>query len=263
MSQVQTILPAVNEAAAIALEYFRRTSLSVGRKGDGSVVTEADIAVDRVLVPALEAVFPEATVVSEERPVSVAGASERLILLDPIDGTTAFASGVPGFCISVGIVDNGVPVAGIVSAPAWGTTWYCDLDATSPVYRNGEPMAPRDSARRLDSSSTALVDSKLHRRLEIDGFPGRCRSFGSTALHLCLVADSARFSVAHSGRVYPWDIAGAHAIATRRGLKLENLSGEPFCYSAVLPASRLPDDILLGTANDTSQFRAFLKRRGQ
>ena len=258
---IYQILPAIQEASDVALSYFRRADLRGRRKQDGSLVTEADTAVDALLVPVLERAYPGATIISEERQ-SVAKKMDGLtILLDPIDGTSAFASGVPGFCISVGFLLQGRPVAGVVAAPAWGTTWHCDFDTTSPAMRNDCPVDLVDNYRPFDSRSTALVDSKLHRRWSLTGFPGRCRSFGSTALHLCLVAGSANFSVAHTGRVHPWDLAGAHAILHRVGMSMVTVDGEPIAYEAFMPDGVVPADVLAGHLEQVTAFRSYLAPR--
>ena len=261
MKSLRCILPAVEEASRIALQFFRKASIGTAWKPDGSLVTDADLAVDELLIPAILSEYPTANVVSEERQIGQFSPDGATILVDPIDGTSAFASGIPGFCISVGVVMNGQPVAGVVAAPAWGITWICDFDPDSPVLRGGLPLSRATSLRPFDRQTTVLVDSKLHHRYDLGTYAGRCRSFGSTALHLCLVADNEAFSVAHTGRVYPWDVAGAHAIATRVGLKAELVSGGPMMYDSCLPDQRLPDDILLGHPNHIEAFRAYMRQR--
>jgi fructose-1,6-bisphosphatase/inositol monophosphatase family enzyme len=255
------IIPVVDEAAVLAMSYFRRSNLREERKVDGSLVTEADTAVDELLVPALMSEFPMAEVISEERCPVVGETKRYSILIDPIDGTSAYASGVPGFCISIGVLEYGRPVAGLVAAPAWGATWMCDFDPDTPLLRNGRPLQRASSFTHFDHRTTALVDSKMHRNWTITGFPGRCRSFGSTALHLCLVADSPLFSVAHTGRVHPWDLAGAHAILERAGLTICKVDGAPIDYAAFLPNGIVSSDVLAGHEQHIAAFRSCLSSR--
>jgi len=261
MDSIHPIVPVVQEAAALALRYFRRADLRGEHKPDGSLVTEADKAIDGLLVPALEALCPSAAIVSEERKPIRSQGQRYTILVDPIDGTSAYASGVPGFCISVGVLDHGKPVAGIVSAPAWGMTWMCDVDPESPLLCDGEPVKRQTTAATFDRRTTALVDSKLHRNWSVDAFPGRCRSFGSTALHLSLLAGSASFAIAHTGRVHAWDLAGAHALLERAGLLVRTVQGAPIDYESFLPDGVVQADVLAGHPEHIEAFRACLSER--
>src|SRR5262249_39192061 len=115
------------EAGALALEHFNpggRTSARVVTKPGGSPVTDADLAADSLLRCRLRAALPDAGWLSEETVDDFERLSRRsLIIVDPIDGTRAFVIGDPRWCVSVALVVDGRPVAGVVHAPALGETY--------------------------------------------------------------------------------------------------------------------------------------------
>ncbi len=114
---------AVRSAGALALGFFRpgeKTSAAISHKDGGSPVTEADHLVDRFLKQRLEALLPEAGWLSEETEDSAARLTKKLILVvDPIDGTRAFARGDSTWAVAVALVQEGRPLIGIVHARLW------------------------------------------------------------------------------------------------------------------------------------------------
>jgi myo-inositol-1(or 4)-monophosphatase len=213
------LLPAVAEAGELAYRYYRRRDLRVHLKADRSVVTEADRAVEALL-------------------------------------RTAFASGTPGWAISIGVLNAALqPVAGIVSAPGWQSLFVADIDPRSPAMLNARPLpsvvVPNEGT--LDANTTILIDSnlidsKLLQTHYMRGFPGKCRSFGSTALHLCLVAQHTGIVFAHACLVYAWDVVAAHAIAARVGLTVQYLDGTPLVYQDLLPDKPSRSQVVAGRA---------------
>jgi 3'(2'), 5'-bisphosphate nucleotidase len=115
----------VEEAAGIILPLWR-TGLSVDKKTDDSPVTEADRRGEALIVERLAKAFPGVPVVAEENcsaegvPLDVA---RRFFLVDPLDGTKAFVRGEAHFTVNIGLIEDGLPVAGAVCAPASGEVW--------------------------------------------------------------------------------------------------------------------------------------------
>jgi myo-inositol-1(or 4)-monophosphatase len=215
------------------------------------MVTRADTAVEDLLRQAIHACFPESNILGEEGTLAYDVARPYTFVIDPIDGTAAFVSGTPGWCICVGVLDQHCqPVAGIVSAPCWDSLFVADFDAPQPATHNDMALARVDaaSAEVLDDNSTILIDSKLFRTHQLRRFPGKCRCFGSAALHICLVAQQTGFVLAHSGPVYIWDIAAAHAIARRVGLTVQYMDGQPLTYQALLSGQPTPAHVVAGGA---------------
>ena len=119
-----------DEADAIAMKYFRSEGLETERKGDGTVVTLADKAVEEMaLKKVAESGLPMDVMgeeTSKEIPKEPARGGRARMIIDPIDGTEEFSRGIPTFGTLIGIEEDGEIVAGIVSAPALsqGTRWW-------------------------------------------------------------------------------------------------------------------------------------------
>lgn len=250
ITTIRTLLPAIIEAGALACQYYRREeSLRTRLKTDDTVVTEADSAVEILLRQAITANFSQINLLGEEGEKTYDASRPYTFVIDPIDGTAAFASGTPGWAICVGVLDHTLhPVAGIVHAPRWDSLFVADIDPNSPATHNGIPLPKTEAPglRAIERNTTILVDSKLFQTHRLQGFPGKCRCFGSTALHVCLVTQQTGMVLAHSCPVYVWDIAAAHAIARRVGLTMRYLDGRPIIYQALLPAQPTPNHVVAG-----------------
>src|SRR3990167_5138123 len=120
-------LARITEEAATIILPFWRTELAVAQKADESPVTEADRAGERLILQRLAEAFPDVTVISEEHASEFGtpdAVGSRFFLVDPVDGTKAFVRGDPNFTVNIGLIENGRPVAGAVTAPASDETWF-------------------------------------------------------------------------------------------------------------------------------------------
>src|SRR6185295_13591411 len=120
---IEPLTELVARAGAAILAVDRRTMIS-REKADGSPVTEADLAADRVLAEGLARLVPDVPSLSEERShltkLSTAGS---FFLIDPLDGTKEFLAGRDEFTVNLALVTDGVPLLGIISAPPLGLIW--------------------------------------------------------------------------------------------------------------------------------------------
>lgn len=220
------------KAGEIALAYFRpgeRTAAGVSYKSGGSPVTEADFAVDRFLFDNLHDLAPDAGWLSEE----TADTDQRLkcaslIVVDPIDGTLAFARGDNRWAVSIALVENGRPVAGVVHAPALGQTF---VGATGlGAFLNGAAI--------LVSTRQRLDGARIVAPRGLSGFFQRS-AYGfdlaprtpSLALRLADIAYG-RYDLAIAApESRDWDIAAADVILTEAGGVLAELEGAPLTYN--------------------------------
>jgi myo-inositol-1(or 4)-monophosphatase len=109
---------AVREAGAVLLDYFRRPLVVEFKdKGQQSPVTEADRRSEDLLRAALTRAFPAHSIVGEEGEDVVNAGADYVWFLDPLDGTSNFAAGLPAFAISMGLCFRGVPVLGVIAVP--------------------------------------------------------------------------------------------------------------------------------------------------
>ena len=235
-------------SAEIAAGYFRNSRLKSWLKQGGSIVTEADQKVQEYIVGELRRRFPDAGIIGEESYAFTPDDFDRhadkdWFAVDPIDGTTSFAHGLPGWCISIGMIRNGAAYAGVVYSPPWQELYLADGRSGTATF-NDQVLPPLRDPHTIDRSTAMVCDSKLLQMLTSD-YPGKIRSYGSTALHFCLAARGV-VDFAQSNRVHVWDIAAAAAIGRAVDMKFSFLSGRPVEFTPLLNADRVPEPIFAG-----------------
>jgi myo-inositol-1(or 4)-monophosphatase len=226
------------EAGVLALGHFRRVTPE--RKADRTLVTQADREVEAFVVPRLGALFPEAAITSEEG-ATRAGNGRWRIVLDPIDGTAAFVAGLPTWCVSIGVLDGGRAVAGVIHVPCAGETYA----AVEGVAWWNDVRLPRLSSAPPDGDAFVCVHAKAHLRHRLS-YRGKVRSLGSSAYHAALVARGAA-EAALLGRVYVWDLAAAAALLDAVGGALRYVSGAPVDLARLETGERAPEDVVAGS----------------
>ncbi|MEC9312182.1 MAG: inositol monophosphatase family protein, partial [Pseudomonadota bacterium] len=106
------------EAGDKIMEIYNSDDFEVKTKSDASPVTEADEAADALISAGLRAAFPDVTLVTEEQAATHAETATTFLIVDPLDGTKEFVNRRGDFTVNIGWVENGVPVRGVVYAPA-------------------------------------------------------------------------------------------------------------------------------------------------
>lgn len=218
----------------IALKHFRHKP-KVWDKGDGQgPVTEADLAIDRMLHERLLAARPGYGWLSEESAdePSRLGAG-RVFILDPIDGTRAFIAGEKSWSHSLAIAEAGRVIAGVVHLPALERTYAATIGGGATL--NGRPLAV--SARDEIEGATLLASAaQLDPAHWAGKVPKMERHFRpSLAYRLCLVAEG-RFDAMLTFRdTWEWDVAAGNLIATEAGARVTSADGRPLTYNAARP----------------------------
>src|ERR1700704_4646143 len=120
---IEPLTERVARAGSAILPVNRRTMTTDG-KADGSPVTEADLAADRVIAEGLARLLPEVQTLSEERThLAKLPTASSFFLIDPLDGTKEFVAGRSEFTVNLALVTDGAPLLGSVGAPALGLIW--------------------------------------------------------------------------------------------------------------------------------------------
>ncbi len=216
-SQLEVI---VRRAGAIQLEM--RPRLEVSRKRDGTVVTQADVAVERFLSTELLALTPGAKFLGEERALPEIEPHDRVWVVDPIDGTDAYRHGLAYFGASVAFVhDDQLELAAFFN-PFLNEMYLARRGHGATL--NGRPLVVRETVE-IDENEFALGPSDFHRYYRLD-LPVKIRSLGSTAEHLALVADG-RAGCAF-GYAHIWDIAAGVLLVREAGGLFRFLDGSEF-----------------------------------
>jgi 3'(2'), 5'-bisphosphate nucleotidase len=237
--RARAAIEAVRAADAVVLEVYAG-DFAVDRKDDSSPVTEADRRAEAVIVDMLARLTPGVPIVAEE--AHAAGQHSAAVpcfwLVDPLDGTKEFVSRNGEFTVNVALVENGVPVVGVVSAPAQGRLWVGVMgDGVTGDGAWVEDAAGRRDirCRSVPVEGMTVVASRSHGDAQaLDAYlHGRkvaaLRSAGSS-LKLCLVASGEADLYPRFGRTMEWDIAAGHAVVAAAGGCVTDLRGEPLRY---------------------------------
>jgi myo-inositol-1(or 4)-monophosphatase len=216
---------AVTAAGALALEHFGSGS-DHWHKAPGQVVTETDLAIDRLLHDILIGARPEDGWLSEERADDGSRHRRRRVwMVDPIDGTRAFADGAPEFAISIALVVEGRPVLGAVFNPATREHFEAERDGGARLNGAALRISERRELRgaRLLSSRTEMRGRNWPQLIPEAEFT----TMGSLAYKLALVA-AGRFDGLVSLRAsHDWDLAAAALLIGEAGGRISGADGGP------------------------------------
>jgi 3'(2'), 5'-bisphosphate nucleotidase len=214
------------EAGDRIMEVYASDDFDVRAKSDASPVTEADEKADALISAGLRAAFPGVALVTEEQAASHGQEVSTFLIVDPLDGTKEFVQRRGDFTVNIAYVENGVPLRGVVYAPAIGRLFYTLADGRS-VEETGafdkEAMGPTValSVSVPDNRALMVVASKSHRDQATDDYIARyavrdMTSAGSS-LKFCLVATGEADLYPRLGRTMEWDTAAGDAVLRGAG----------------------------------------------
>ncbi|TDX26960.1 3'(2'),5'-bisphosphate nucleotidase [Modicisalibacter xianhensis] len=226
--RLDAIRAGIESAGREVVTIYRR-DFDIQTKTDDSPLTEADMASHHALVDLLKIQTPEIPVLSEESgeiPYTTRGSWARYWLIDPLDGTKEFIKKSGEFTLNAALIENGVPVIGIVHAPALdngGTTWWGQVgEGAWKQVRGEEPQAIR--VRALpdpEHEPWKVVGSRSHGAAEFEAFcadlPNNERVSMGSSLKLCLVAEGEADLYPRLAPTCEWDTAAAQAVVTAAG----------------------------------------------
>jgi myo-inositol-1(or 4)-monophosphatase len=211
----------VKEAGALAHSYFRRLeTLTVKNKGPQDVVSEADLNVEILIRDRLKARFPEDGFLGEETGRSEVETGAGMWVVDPIDGTQPFISGMSAWCVSIAFVLNGIVEMGFVYAPAREELFVGKRNAVATL--NGHPISVSKAASFADGILGIGYSSRLAPEVFLEMFGrvlharGTFYREGSGALTLCYVACGRLIGYVEQ-HINSWDCLGAVAVIEASG----------------------------------------------
>lgn len=228
LAQLQTVMRRLAlEAGAAIMQIHGRADLGVAAKPDASPVTDADHAADALISAGLHAAFPSVQLVTEEDTTSHVAARGDFLIVDPLDGTREFVRRQGDFTVNIAFVRGGVPLAGVIFAPARRRLFYTTADGHA-VEETGplNPAGPPGALRRLRVSAPhagglAIVASRSHRDAATEAYMARfdvaeVRAAGSS-LKFALVAAGEADLYPRFGPTMEWDTAAGDAILRAAG----------------------------------------------
>ena len=234
-AELGRVLADIVEAAGREILPLWRSGLQVDRKADESPVTEADRRGEALILQELARRFPGVPVVSEEDASEFGTPDQigpRFFLVDPVDGTKAFVRGDTHFTVNIGLIENGHPVAGAVTAPAQARTWFTAPDGCRRrAY--GDEAGERVTVRPWPAEPVCLISHTMG-PAEAEALK---RQYGSahtlamdSSIKLCMIAEGTADIYPRHGPTMEWDIAAAHAVLVAAGGSVAQPDGSPFLY---------------------------------
>jgi 3'(2'), 5'-bisphosphate nucleotidase len=253
MESLDTLSAQVSELARQAgkkIMRFYDGGAAVTWKKDASPLTAADQASHDFLVQSLKSLMPEAALISEESEEAMNGSVDTCRsswLVDPLDGTKEFLKRTNEFTVNVALMEAGLPVLGVVHAPALSLTYYGGRNFGSWRQLDDEPPIPI-STRCADFSELAVVASKDHAGPLVSAMLARLtrpqlQSMGSS-LKFCLVAEGKADVYLRDLPTMEWDTAAAQCIVEAAGGGVYLLDGQPLRYGK--PGLKNPAIITVG-----------------
>jgi 3'(2'), 5'-bisphosphate nucleotidase len=251
-SELLEPMTAISVAAAAAIAGARTTG-GVRRKADGSPVTAADEAAEESIRDGLMRLAPDLPIISEEHAAGAAPQikGESYFVVDPLDGTREFIAGRDEYTINIAIVVDGMPMLGIIVAPALGSIWRAivgqgaerlefsaqQTSAPQPIRTRSRPEAElivMVSRSHLDERTEAYLKNLPHTRLM------RCGS----SLKFCRLAEGTADHYPRLGPTRDWDIAAGHALLVAAGGSVIDPDGAALTYGT--PDLRIPSFLAWG-----------------
>jgi 3'(2'), 5'-bisphosphate nucleotidase len=220
--------------AGAAILAVNRSAMRIDGKFDGSPVTEADLAADRIIAEGITRLAPQVPMLSEERVDQAAQPHYEgsFFLIDPLDGTKEFIAGRSEFTVNLALVTNGTPLLGIIGAPALGLIWrgligrgaerlslgeksVAEPIHTRPLPKPGKPWIAAVSRSHGDSRTDAFVVAR----------PGAIREAIGSAVKFARIAEGKADIYPRLAPTSQWDVAAGHAIVTAAGGRVTDRRG--------------------------------------
>ena len=242
---------AAAEAAGAIIRGYFRAGVAVDAKDDESPVTIADREAEAAIRGVLRRRFPEFGLIGEEMPPDRAEARHAWVI-DPIDGTRAFITGRPSFCTLIALLEDGVPVLGLIDQPVTGERWI-GLRGEGTRFRG--PLGGGPGTRRagsLDAADLSCTSPDMHDPDRLARFralakAARRTSWGGDAYAYGLLALGQIDIIAESS-MKPWDWAALVPVIGEAGGCVTDWQGRPLTLTGDGTVLALGDPTLLADA---------------
>lgn len=230
------ILKIAKNAGDIILEIYN-SNIDVQYKDDNSPVTDADIAANEYIVKSLKKLTPEINIVTEEESTHIDNKllEDKLFwLIDPLDGTKSFIKKTGEFTVNIALINNKIPVGGVVYVPVKDITYFVDEDGKA-YKKEGDNNKANINVRKIPKAGAIVVASLSHRTQETDDFINNIEKVdkiipAASSLKFCLVAEGKADIYPRFGRTMEWDTGAGHAVLSAAGGKVINPDGSDFTY---------------------------------
>ncbi|HUR89855.1 MAG TPA: 3'(2'),5'-bisphosphate nucleotidase CysQ [Ramlibacter sp.] len=238
-TQLQTLCEIALAAGREVMEVYG-TDFSHVQKDDNSPLTQADLRSDKVIRDGLERAFAGVFILSEESSPQASGSHERFFLVDPLDGTKEFLKRNDEFTVNIALVEGGVPIAGVVYAPALAELYFGAQGQGAWKSKEGAaPVQLRTNAPRA-AAPLRVIGSRSHGGEELARWLQQLvveHTFvaAGSSLKFCRLAEGAADVYPRLGPTSQWDTAAAQAVLECAGGAVLEASGADLRYGLQRP----------------------------
>jgi len=228
---IEQVADAAREAGRLIESIRARGDIRTEAKADRSLVSEADRAADALLHQRLLALAPAGWLSEETKDAPARLDEARLWVVDPLDGTKEFLTGLPEFVVAIALVEQGEPVLGVVHNPATGETFAGERGAGA--WCDGRRLA-------VAEGDAMLISRTEERAGEFAPFGSawRCTATGSIQYKLALVAQGRAALTLSRGPKHEWDVCAGELLVREAGGVATDLFGAPLRYNQPFPKVR-------------------------
>jgi 3'(2'),5'-bisphosphate nucleotidase len=238
MGEASPLLEAARTAAFEAgrrVMELMRLPLETSRKADQSLVTNADHAANRIICDALKSQFPDHGILSEETGWEGPRDPDYLWIIDPLDGTRAFASGIAGFSVMIGLLRGGHPEAGVVYDPRAQTLFEAERGGGAYLVAPGR-RTPLRVSKRSEWMAMPVITSKgfspeVQRNLEQKCGSRFLEPINSVGVKVGYLVRQLADIYLNSHPVHMWDTCAPLVILEEAGGRMTHWDGSPLRYS--------------------------------
>jgi fructose-1,6-bisphosphatase/inositol monophosphatase family enzyme len=217
--ELEFVKELASEAAAVAISRAKR--VTPVEKANLSFVTDLDQDIEQLIRTRLEERYPDDRLTGEEYSAG-GGSGPRRWSIDPIDGTGNLVHGLPLWAISIGLIESGVPVLGVVAVPPLAELYWAVQG--QGAWMDGKPLHASDS-QSIHSQDNICIGTNALRAIDTRSFPGRIRDLGSACCEQVFVAANRLQACTFLGEA-AHDIAAGVVISSEAGCRFGTLGGE-------------------------------------
>lgn len=239
---IEEVIEIAKNAGEEILKIYNSDNFDIEIKDDNSPLTRADKASNKIIEEGLKKLYPEIPIMSEEgKDIEFETRKNWKIfwLVDPLDGTKEFIKKNGEFTVNIALIENNLPIAGVIYVPALGETFYGITETGSfKIYKNGR--ISRISVSNKDYKEPLnVVQSRSHSGEEENDFYSKFKinerlSKGSS-LKICLIAEGKAELYFRGGPTWEWDTAAGHAILISAGGYFINKDKSDLLYNKEEP----------------------------
>ncbi len=251
--EINKIIDLARQAGQIALRNFQKVNPQF--KQDQTFVTSVDLEIEYFLASKIKAIYPDHNFIGEETGPhhQTDTVSKNTWVIDPIDGTTAFVQGLPGWGVSIGLLHQNRPHFGLFYMPLLDDLTYTTHQKM--LYCNGR-LLQQPVRKNWGQKGFLAVNASLHYEYKIK--TQRIRAMGSIGANLVYTARGAAVGALIS-KAYLWDLVAGAAILNCAGGELRYIDAQPLDYLTLLDGRLAPAPIIAAHPDMQAELRAIIK----